>query len=290
MKYSYILLILLILLVVNVPKGHSGEFADYLNNKSERVNDWTLMTDTPSTGLVVDNLLASAAITAWGFEKWAWGTAPFHISSEGWFEADSKTGGSDKTGHFYMTYLLSRVLAARMEDRAWSKDKASLAGALSGLLAMTVLEIGDGTSPYGFSYEDFIADSLGALLAYGIRAYPAVDNFLDIRLEYWPTKSYRQSGDLTTDYSGMKHLVAFRLGGFERLKDSLWGLIELQTGYYSRGYRSYDTVEPSRNVYVGLGISLSELGRRSGVNVLSNIFEFYQPGGTYVEGVVWSGH
>ncbi|WP_457746023.1 DUF2279 domain-containing protein [Sulfurimonas sp.] len=265
--------------------------ADYINNinkKTQELSDYTLITKDPTAGLIVDHLAIDTMIAAWGFSYWHWGERAEHTREEYWFEKNSETGGSDKTGHFYMTYLLSRVLASRMEDRGYSRSQASLAGSLSGMLAMTLLEVGDGTSDYGFSRQDLLADAIGASLAYIVRAYPRVDDFIDIRLEYIPTANYLNNGDNTTDYSGMRHLVAFKIAGFESLKNSYWGLIEFQVGYYSRGYRTIDTQPQSQHLYAGVGISLSNLAQRSGINILKNIFEFYQPGHTYVDTDLWS--
>ncbi len=261
---------------------------DKINSHSSSFNDYTLITKKPIPGLVMDHLIADAIIIAWGFKNWNWGEESFHFEEEDWFEKDSATGGSDKTGHFYMTYLISRVMASRMEDRGWNLHEASLAGSLSGMLAMTILEVGDGTSAYGFSKEDLLADALGAGLAYLIRANPRVDDFVDVRLEYLPSSGYLKEGDTTTDYSGMKHLAAFKVSGFESLKHTYWSLLEFQVGYYSRGYRTYDTIEESQHLYAGVGISLSNLADRSEINVLKNLFEFYQPGHTYVETDIWS--
>lgn len=266
----------------------SDDWVDIINQKTKNLNDMILLTDNPTTGLVVDHLMVDTAIAVWGFKNWKWGEHSFHFRTEDWFEQDSDTGGSDKTGHFYMTYLLSRILSSRMEDRGWSLEKSSLAGSLSGMLAMTLLEVGDATSNYGFSKEDLLADGLGALSAYLIRSNPTADDFLDIRMEYLPSSGYIDNSDTATDYSGMKHLVAFKLSGFESLKSSPLSFIELQTGYYARGYRSYDVdIAKSQQVYFGIGFNLSELANRSGINILKNIFEFYQPGHTYVETKLW---
>lgn len=267
----------------------SAEWRKSVNITSQKLSNYTLIAKDPTTGLIMDHLLTDVLIAAWGYKHWKWGESSFHFQSEGWFEESSKTGGSDKTGHFYMTYLLSRIMASRMEDRGWNLHEASLAGALSGMLAMTFLEIGDGTSPYGFSKEDFIADGIGAGLAYLLRVNPRIDDFVDIRLEYLPTSGYLKGGDNTTDYSGMRHLAAFKVAGFESLKYTHWSLIEFQVGYYSRGYRSYDDgVEPSQHLYAGIGISLSNLAERSEINILKNLFEFYQPGHTYIDTDIWS--
>ncbi|QOP42685.1 DUF2279 domain-containing protein [Sulfurimonas sediminis] len=259
-----------------------------VNSAAKTVNDYTLLTKDQVTGAVIDNLAVDVMIAAWGYKYWKWGKKSFHFQTEPWFEKDSKTGGSDKTGHLYMTYLLSRVLASRMQDRGWSLQKSSLFGALSGMLSMTLLEVGDGTSNYGFSKEDLAADALGAGLAYLIRAYPRADDFIDIRLEYLPTSDYLKGGDNTTDYSGMKHLVAFKMSGFDSLKNSYWSLLEFQVGYYARGYRSFDTQPQSQHIYAGVGISLANLAKRTNINILKNLFEFYQPGHTYIEQDLWS--
>ena len=266
----------------------NADFKESINSSSQTLSDYTLITKDPTTGLILDHLAADIAITIWGYNHWNWGEESLHTKREDWFEKDSDTGGSDKTGHFYMTYLLSRVMASRMQDRGYSLEQASLTGSLSALLAMTLLEVGDGTSSYGFSKEDLLADALGSGLAYLIRSNPEVDKFIDIRLEYMPTSGYLKGGDSTTDYSGMKHLVAFKLGGFKSLKNSYWSLIEFQAGYYARGYRTYDTIEKSQHLYAGIGLSLSNLAKRSEINILKNLFEIYQPGGTYIETDMWS--
>ena len=267
----------------------NADWTTNVNSSTQKVSDYALITKDPLTGLVMDHIAVDAMIAAWGYKYWNWGKESLHVQEEDWFDKDSDTGGSDKTGHFYMTYLLSRILASRMEDRGWSLEEASLVGSLSGMLAMTLLEVGDGTSAYGFSKEDLLADALGAGMAYLLRANPRVDDFIDIRLEYLPSPGYLSNGDNTTDYSGMKHLAAFKVAGFESLKHTYWGLIEFQVGYYSRGYRSYDTgSDRSQHLYAGIGISLANLADRSEVNALKNLFEFYQPGHTYTETDIWS--
>lgn len=266
----------------------SENFVNRINNNTKMMNDALLFTDNPQKGLLLDTSLVITGIAVWGFTQWDWGTETFHTHSEGWFEKESKTGGSDKIGHLYMTYLLSRVLASRLEDRGYTLEESSFWGAVSGLTAMTFLELGDGTSPYGFSKEDWIANAIGAGLAYGIRANPRIDDFLDVRVEYWPNNNSEGRSDFTTDYSNMRHLIAFQLSGFEEIKETPLRFIEFQAGFYSRGYRSYDTMPESQHAYVGIGISLSALSRESNVNVLENIFEFYQPGHTYIETDIWS--
>ena len=264
-----------------------GEWVDTVNDTTLSISDAALVTKDPTKGLIMDHILVDLAIAAYGFKYWHWGTESFHMGHEGWFGEDTATGGSDKTGHYYMTYLLSRVLSSRMEDRGLPLQQANLYGSLSALLAMGLLEVGDATSRYGFSKEDLICDTLGSLSSYVLRSYPKLDEFVDIRVEYLPSWDHLTSGDHTTDYSNMRHLVAFNLSGFDALKPTPLRYVELQVGYYSRGFRTYDTMPKSRQVYFGVGFSLKQLANESGVNALKNLFEFYQPGHTYVDTEIW---
>ncbi len=278
----------LTLAIVFATSLYADGFVETINTGSSKASKFTTISDSPLLGGMVDTTLVTTGVALWGFTQWNWGTEKFHFHSEGWFEQESKTGGSDKTGHFYMTYMLSRIVASRMQDRGLSLEWASFWGSVSGLTSMTLLEIGDGTGPYGFSKEDFIADSIGAAMAFIVRAYPKVDEFIDVRFEYWPSGNSKGRTDFTTDYSSMRHLIALKLLGFDALKHTPLSLVEFQVGYYSRGFRSYDTVEESQHLYVGVGISLADLARHSEINVLKNTFEFYQPGHTYVETDIWS--
>jgi len=266
--------------------GYS-RWVESINQTAAELNEKTLITHDPVKGLIMDHLLVDLGIAMYGFRYWHWGTRSFHMADEGWFGEDTATGGSDKTGHFYMTYLLSRVLSSRMEDRGLPLEQANLYGSLSALLAMTLLEVGDATSSYGFSKEDLLCDTLGSLSSYLLRSYPKVDDFIDIRMEYRLNSHYLHHGDHTTDYSNMRHLIAFNLSGFDALKATPLRFLEIQAGYYTRGFRKFDTMPKSRQVFIGIGFSLKELAKESGIKPLENLFEFYQPGHTYVDTKLW---
>ena len=288
-KYQYTKAVFWFIFLFLTTAAFAGEksLADKINETTRSISDASLITSDPLKGAVMDHLLVDAAIAAYGFSYWHWGTESLHAGHEGWFGKNTATGGSDKTGHFYMTYLLSRVLSSRMEDRGVSLPKANLYGSLSALLAMSLLEVGDATSHYGFSKEDLICDALGAFGSYLLRSYPKLDEFFDIRMEYLPDWNHLKHGDHTTDYSNMRHLIAFNLSGFDTVKPTPLRFVELQVGYYSRGFRSYDTVPKSRQVYFGIGINLKEVAKLTKVHALENLFEFYQPGHTYVDSNLW---
>lgn len=211
--------------------------------------------------IALDLSIATGFMTAWGIAQWDWFQHTPKFKQEGWFGADTHAGGADKTGHFYMSYVLSDILLAdfRRNDVKNPEQKA----ALTALAAMTVLEIGDATSSkYGFSAEDWIADAGGVMASWWLAKNPEWDDLIDIRMEYWPSAGFALDGDIASDYTGMKHLIAFRGDAVNSLRHTPLGLLELQTGYYTRGFRTFDTPldnGPERHFFVGVGLSLPTL-------------------------------
>lgn len=231
--------------------------------------------------IVRDTALASAAFTAWGVDKWDWFQSSPHLDSEGWFGKNTATGGSDKLGHFYGSYLLADAM--HWDFKRHNIPHAASKAALASFAAMTVIEIGDSTSAkYGFSHEDLTMDALGATASWWLATHPDWDRKVDLRFEYWPSKGFNAHKDAVADYSGMKQLIAIKGDGFAALQDTPLEYLELHTGYYTRGYRSYDKghYEKQRNSYVGIGINMAKLFGKD--QRFSRVFEYYQVPGTYV--------
>ena len=114
-----------------------------------------------------------------------------HVSSEGWFGKDTKHGGLDKLGHFYMTYLFSHYFASLYSDFGYEKEKAISQGAYSSLILNSVMEVGDSFSSYGFSYEDFIINTSGAYFGYYLLMHSDVNDIIDIRSEHPYEQNYK---------------------------------------------------------------------------------------------------
>lgn len=229
--------------------------------------------------ILLDFSTAAGAMTAWGIARWDWFQHSPKLKKEGWFGADTHAGGADKTGHFYMSYALSDLLL--WDFRRQGLRKPERAAALTALAAMTLLEIGDATSSkYGFSTEDLIADAGGVLASWLLATHPRLDDLVDIRMEYWPSAGFAFSGDATSDYSGMRHLIALQANAVPALSNTPLRWLELQTGYYTRGFRSFDHAlenGPERHVYVGVGLSLPTLFGSS--RYAKTFFSYLQPPG-----------
>ncbi|HEV8245889.1 MAG TPA: DUF2279 domain-containing protein, partial [Polyangiaceae bacterium] len=63
-------------------------------------------------------------ITYAGVRDWKWGTASFRYNPEGWFGMDTGSGGQDKLGHAYTSYLQTEFLYLRL--RAYYGEKAAV--------------------------------------------------------------------------------------------------------------------------------------------------------------------
>ncbi len=213
--------------------------------------------------VLLSNLALGGAIAAWGFSQWDYGTQDLHSGDEGWFERDTSNGGSDKLGHFYTNYVITRVFSPLYESWGYNKEDAALYASLTSVFAsVVVMEIGDATSPeHGFSNEDSIADLLGAVVGHYWERYPFLADKIDFRVEYRIDFSQKMQSDFTTDYEHMRHLMAIKASGFEALSTTYARYLELHFGYFSRHF-DHDSLPiegRERNVYAGIGINLSQL-------------------------------
>jgi len=233
---------------------------------------------------IATNTALATGILGWGFSQWGYGEEKYHTDDEGWFEKDTSNGGSDKLGHFYTNYLVTRLLSDLYAGWGYSRDDAALYASFSSFaLSSVMIEIGDGYSEHGFSKEDLLADSLGIGVGYLLATQPSLANKLDFRFEYKPSLHSENVTDFTTDYEHMKHLMVLKAEGFESLEDSYLSYLELHLGYYSRDF-NHDTMPLEgrrREVYLGVGVNLSKLLRPYMGNY-SKVFNYYQTPYTYV--------
>jgi len=219
-----------------------------------------------------------AAITLWGVVKWDYFTVSPHAESEGWFGNDTSSGGADKLGHMFTSHVATHGLAALYEHWDFDQDDAALYGAMSSFIIMGYMEFGDSFSNYGFSGEDFVANTAGALWGYLTYRDPVLANRIDFRWEYGihPTKT-----DLVTDYENSKFLFALKLNGFERFQDSWMKHLEFHLGYYTRGFQD-DEPDRERNLYMGLGFNLTDMFARRGHRKTAKALRYLQVPGSYL--------
>jgi hypothetical protein len=77
---------------------------------------------------------------------------------------------TDKASHFVDFAIVAKELANAYDRFGFSRRASILMGFGASTLAGLVIKIGDGTTYYGFSYEDLVVDVLGAGTAAAISA------------------------------------------------------------------------------------------------------------------------
>lgn len=242
---------------------------------------------SPSDGRRILFLHGAIAGTIVGYSVVNWqkqDRPAFAFKDDGWFEESSPNGGADKTGHAFSTYVISRVFSALYRRLGVEERRADWQGPLAAFSSMILVELSDAFQTYGFSYKDIVANGAGACLAFLEERHAALDDMVDYRVEYLPSKSFLESGetDILTDYSGMKHLLVFKLSGLQRLRQGPLSYVELHAGYFTTG-TSYarPEEEKSRNLYAGVSLNFSKILRRAGgerklFRGASKLLEFYQ--------------
>jgi len=265
-------------------KSHPGsEEKGLLFSSLRSFDDWPR-----EKKVIVLNAATVGAITVVGVAGWDYGSHAFRTANEGWFDSDTPYGGADKLGHAFTSYALASVYNRIYKDWGYSEHDAILMGAANSWLTMSLVEIGDGFSmSEGFSWQDEAMNTLGASMAYLRHRVPAVRERVDFRWEWFPSPSVREGErfDVLTDYSGQKFLLAFKLDGWLRTGNPLLKAMEVQVGYYTRGYVSHDELHfdgQHRYGYVGIGLNVTYLLEKHTGHRAWGIFDYYQMPYTYL--------
>ncbi len=230
------------------------------------------------------NVAVASATFLWGFAYWNYGKYKPHFKAEGWFAKDTYRGGADKLGHLYASYLFATGLSHVYSSWGYDRADAARLGALSSFGLQALMEVGDSISSYGFSYEDVVANGVGSSIGYLLYRYPDISRKIDLRLEYFPSEGLieKKKSDFTTDYDGMKFLVAIKSDGFDFIKDKYLKYTELHVGYYTRGYKWATDGKRSRTIYFAVGLNVSKIFESLSFNKTAKFFNYYQVPYTYL--------
>lgn len=247
-------------------------------------------------------IIGGGAVLLGGYASKTWWkdgfTRRFRVVREGGFGADTEFSGIDKLGHVYAAYFATRALAPLFESAGNAPESARTLAALTAWGTMSAMEIGDGFSRrYRFSPEDFLANSLGALLGYGLAGNPEWDDLIDFRMAYRP--SPLSGWDPPGDYAGQRYHLVLKAEGVRAFRDlPALRYLEFGIAYGAPGvdtpdeWSLHDFALRRREVFVGVGLNLSRLladvaygGRRSATRtqrVFEHVFDMVQfPTGYY---------
>jgi hypothetical protein len=223
--------------------------------------------------------------------KWGGDGTPNIFSHNGWFGANQYAGGADKLGHAWATYGLARGGTELLNQwGGFGRLPSSLVGAGLSEALFLLVEVKDGAY-YEFSFGDLTFNTLGALLAVAMSNFPRLDELFDYRVEYFPSKAYRDqithsppsdcvandprkecvyksSLNIAEDYSGETYLLAFHLGGIHALRDSRYGgwsrFVDVALGFDSRGYKpeplpNAEKFQERQEMFFGLSLNAQGL-------------------------------
>lgn len=233
------------------------------------------------------NLGIVGVISGYGFAQWGWGETDFAYNSEGWFESKTDSGGADKLGHAYTGAVITAISASLCKGWGYENDDAALLGACSGMLATTLIEIGDGFSEeHGFSWEDEAFNVAGVGLEYLRLRFPEFGRRVQFRWEYFPSAKVRKGDemDIFTDYEGSRWMLAFPLKGWIRERSWLdW--VDLLVGYGTRDFEDRQGQLSSRGdryPFIGIGIHIPLAKEHLHIGGSDRFFEYFQIPGTAV--------
>jgi hypothetical protein len=89
----------------------------------------------------------------------------FHFTNEGFFGQNTYAGGADKASHFVDYAILSKELKNVYQLLGYDRTTSIWLGWGVATAAGLMTEICDGTTFFGFSYEDLVMDTVGATAA-----------------------------------------------------------------------------------------------------------------------------
>ena len=216
------------------------------------------------TALVTASVAVGAPIV--GYFAW-WRTSSrssFEFANERWFQRDTYAGGADKASHIVLGYF--STLALQGIYRSLDKTPAEARGLALSVTVVTgaLIEIGDGFSQYGFSWEDITANAIGATVATGLDAWGLTDT---VGLRFGYVKALKPDaccryGGYGDDYSKEIYSADVKLAGLLPRVGARPGparFLLLSMTYGSKGYRYSAAPLRQRNVGIELGLNLREV-------------------------------
>jgi uncharacterized protein YfiM (DUF2279 family) len=222
---------------------------------------------TPTPGLyrsIAAGLIAAGCIG--GASKNAFfdhSTGGVHLAHENWFGEHTYVGGTDKVSHFVAFELLARELAGLYGFLGYDQDRARLLGFGVSVATGTIIEIGDATNLFGFSYEDLLTDLAGAGTAVLLAKLDAED-LLGFRYGKVPGPAPEHVEDevLGRDYDYEIYTADVKLAGVARRLGIDIGparYLLLSATYGVKGYPRGAIADRERQVGFEVGLNIGEM-------------------------------
>ncbi len=193
----------------------------------------------------------------------------FHFGGERWFGENTYAGGADKAAHFVDYYIISKEMSFLYNTLGYSRTQSIGIGVGLALLAGVINESGDGINRYGFSYEDLVMDTAGALSAAVISALGAND-LVGFRTGFLlpPYNVPSAPGSVGGGYSSQIYTADLKLAGAARRLNLNVGPLRyllFSVTYATKGYATGVSDLRERQVGFEIGLNLEEILNSVGV-------------------------
>jgi len=193
------------------------------------------------------------------------GHTDFHFTQEGFFGEHTYAGGADKASHFVDYAILSKELGKAYTLLGYDRTTSILLGFGVATATGLMTEIGDGTTFFGFSYEDLLMDTLGAGTAAVVAATRTEDLF-GFRRGFLLPPSGRATccqvpgkGD---DWSNSIQTADLKLAGVARrlgIPSGPFRYLLLSATYGTKGYPSGAPELRERQVGIEIGLNFEQI-------------------------------
>jgi hypothetical protein len=217
-----------------------------------------------------------AALYTFAYFAWYKGrnlSPQLEFRDEGFFEVDTYAGGSDKLGHMYSNYVLTRGTAQLLQLGGWDKLQSSLMSAGLTAAFFTTIEIKDGYhANFGFSWGDMAANATGIALALTLENFPSIDAMFDVKIEYVPTDLFVEQLinegllDAAEDYSGQTFMLSYHLASIKAMSESRalgWTrYTDVVVGFKSLNYLPTPVepgAVPQQDLFIGVSLNLQQV-------------------------------
>jgi hypothetical protein len=201
--------------------------------------------------LVATGIVATVIGTSviWSIDAWWQGRShPFNFYNEGWFNDYSL--GIDKVGHAYASYFYFHTFRNTLQWGGFDEaDALWWSTGITGALALS-LEVGDGFSTWGFSYEDFLSNSAGLAFGFLQTQAPFLQNFA-LKWSYIPVRK-RDGVNFTQHYDAHTYWISCNVHNLlpEKWQQYWPGFLSLAFGYSTAGGQT------RREAVIGLDLNL----------------------------------
>jgi len=194
----------------------------------------------------------------------------FHIANEGWFDRDTYSGGADKASHFVLAAMAQELLTSAFRKAGQDEAAANWWALGSVSIAGLALEVGDGSSIFGASWEDAVTNVAGSATQMVLnRAH--LNDTIGFRMgkvkRRIPPPCCR-ADNYGTDYSSQIYMADLKLAGFlprVGVEPGAGRFLLLSVTYGSKGYRYSGDEWRQRNLGADVGLNVPEILRALGV-------------------------